>query len=284
LNRKKTALVLEGGGLRGAFTAGVVATLDSLLEKPPDLVFATSAAGPSAAFLATRQTELSIHLWQNRTHGAHLISPMHWLARRPLMDVDKLVDSFRGPRPLNTAALSNSSIEAYLAVTNCQTGGAEHVRLTQENAFALLTATMALPVAYGRVVEINGAPYIDGGVSASIPIEPALERVHDELIVVLTQPLGFRKQAGRSARLTARWAYPKHPALWNAFERRAELYNHALDVVAQLEAAGRASVIRPLAPLPASRMTRNRELILRTIQLGRNSARAWLAARSLETA
>jgi predicted patatin/cPLA2 family phospholipase len=135
---------------------------------------------------------------------------------------------------------------------------------------------MALPLAYGRIVEIYGQSYVDGGLSASIPIQAALDKDVEEILVVLTQPDGYAKRPSRAARLTARVAYPRYPELWPTFEKRASHYNDTVDQIRELEAAGRLTVIRPDSELPASRMTRRRDLILETIQVGRDSARQYL--------
>ncbi len=275
--RNKTALVLEGGGLRGAFSAGVVATLHHRLDIKPDYIFATSSAGPSAAFFATGQTEVAIRLWENRTYASHLISPLHLLKRRPLMDIDKLVDSFRTPTPLAVELLRDSPTRVLISVTNCRTGTAEYVPMTDSNAFDLLTATMALPLAYGRVIRLHGQDYIDGGLRGSIPLEPALELDIKNIIVVLTQPPGYRKKPSRSLKIAGRATYPNYPELWPAFEQRAEAYNRQADQVEALQREGRLHVIQPQTVLPASRMTRDRNRILQTIQAGRNTAKHWLA-------
>ncbi len=277
VTHKKVALVVEGGGLRGAFCAGALAAWDRLAPRRPDAIFATSAGAPSAAYLATGQIDLAIRLWETRTHAHHLVSPMHLFAGRPLMDIEKLVDCFRGRLALAVERFGQSPTKVFIAVTNCTTGTAEFLRLTPDNAFNVLQATMALPLAYGRIVNIHGQPYVDGGVTASIPIERALEREYDHIVVLLTQPAGYRKKRSKFAEALLRTQYGSHPELVRAFQQRSETYNAHLDLVMELEAAGKLSVVRPPEPLPASRMTRDRERILRTIQIGRDCARQWLA-------
>ncbi len=274
---KKVALVVEGGGLRGAFCAGALAAWDRLAPRRPDAIFATSAGAPSAAYLATGQIDLAIRLWETRTHAHHLVSPMHWLTGRPLMDIEKLVDCFRGRLALAVSEFGRSPTKVFIAVTNCRTGTAEYLRLTPDNAFDVLQATMALPLAYGRIVTIHGQPYIDGGVTESIPIERAMEREYDHIVVLLTQPSGYRKKRSKMAEALLRAQYSAYPELMHAFRQRSARYNAHLDLVSELEAKGKVSVIRPPEPLPASRMTRDRERILRTIQIGRDCARRWLA-------
>lgn len=273
--RARVALVVEGGGLRGAFCAGVLAAWDRLAIRP-SAVYATSAGAPSAAYLATGQIDLAIRLWETRTHAHHLVSPMHWLRGRPLMDIDKLVDCFRGRLSLDVAQFGQSPTKVFIAVTNCRTASPDYLRLTPHNAYDVLTATMALPLAYGRIVNIHGQPYIDGGVTDSIPIRRALEKEYDHLVVVLTQPVGYQKRRSKVAEAVLRTQYAAYPELMQAFVSRSERYNADLAMVTELERQGRVSVIRPPERLPASRMTRDRELILRTIQIGRNSVRNWL--------
>lgn len=274
----RLALVVEGGGLRGAFCAGVLAAWDRLAPRRPDCIYATSAGAPSAAYLATGQIDLAIRLWENRTHASHLVSPLHWLEGRPLMDIDKLVDCFRGRLALDVNRFGLSSTKVFIAVTNCRTASADYLRLTPDNALEVLQATMALPLAYGRVVTIHGQPYIDGGVVDSIPLERALERDFDRIVVVLTQPEGYRKRRSRLAEALLRTQYRAYPELIEAFRARSERYNRELERIEALERSGALSVIRPTEPLPASRMTRDRQRILSTIQVGRDSARRWLEA------
>jgi predicted patatin/cPLA2 family phospholipase len=271
-------LVIEGGGLRGAFCAGALEALDRMGYPRPTTVFATSAGAPSAAYLGTGQIQRAVQLWENRTHAHHLVSPWHWVKRRPLMDIDKLVDCFRAPPALDVRRFDDPSQHVFITVTHCATARAMHLRLTAANAFDLLTAGMALPLAYGRTVQLDGDDYVDGGITDSIPIERALEDAPDHVLVVLTRPPGYSKRRSKMAERAFAMQYRRYPALIEAFRRRSERYNSTLRLVEQLEADGRVSVVRPTEPLPASRMTRDRSLILKTIQLGRHAAREWLSA------
>lgn len=274
--KRRIALVVEGGGLRGAFSAGVLGAWDRLSPRPADFVYATSAGAPSAAYLATGQIDLAVRLWENRTHAHHLVSPMHLFRGRPLMDIDRLVAEFQGPHALDLGAIARARTKVFIAVTNCRTGGADYLKLTPDNALQVLRATMALPLAYGQVVTIHGQPYVDGGVVDSIPLERALNQDNTDVIVVLTRPPGYRKSRSKFAEAMVRAQYPNHPALAEAFARRAERYNACLELLPELERQGRISIIQPKEALPASRMTRDRKLIMRTIQIGRDALRDWI--------
>ncbi len=274
-----TVLVLEGGGLRGAFVAGALAEFEAEGLKFSH-IFATSAAAASAAYLVAGQIERALAIWRDRTHGGQLISPRHLLRGRGLMDIEGLVEIFQGELALDVQRLARSGVALRVAVTNCTTGAADHVPATEHNLFQLLKATMALPVVYGRVVRVDGVPYIDGGITDAIPLEAAIGLSPRRIIVVTTRPLGYRKKRpaqllGRVLRLN----YGRFPALWPALNNRWETYNRAIVKLEALERLGRVEVVRPAETLPASRMTRDRGLIIQTLELGRTAARAFLDSR-----
>jgi predicted patatin/cPLA2 family phospholipase len=273
-----TVLVLEGGGLRGAFVAGALAELESSRRLRFSHIFATSAGAASAAYLIAGQIDHALAIWRDRTHGAQLISMRHLLGGRGLMDIGGLVEVFRGELALDTRSLQRSETTLRIAVTNCNTGVADHVAATEANLFELLEATMALPVVYGRVVSVQGVPYIDGGVVDAIPLEPALGMDPSRVIVVATRPLGYRKKSGRWFGGLLRYNYPAFPAVWPALRDRPAIYNRSIAQLEELERRGRVQVIRPAAALPASRLTRDRDRILQTLELGRKAAREFLAA------
>lgn len=269
-----TVLVLEGGGLRGAFVAGALGEL-ARCDLRFSHIFATSAAAASAAYMVAGQIERALEIWRERTHGAQLISPRHLLRGRGLMDIEGLVDVFRGDLSLDAVGVARSSTALRVAVTNCMTGAADHVAATESNVYELLKATMALPIVYGRVVPVEGVPYIDGGVADAIPLEAALALAPARIIVVATRPNGYRKKPSRMSHLL-RYNYTRFPALWPTFANRWEAYNRSIAKLEQLEQLGQVQVIRPTGVLPASRMTRDRGRILETMDLGRDAARAFL--------
>jgi predicted patatin/cPLA2 family phospholipase len=276
-----TVLVLEGGGLRGAFVAGALGELAACEALRFSHIFATSAAAASAAYMVAGQIDRGLAIWRDRTHGDQLISARHLLRGRRLMDIEGLIEVFRGELSLDAARVELSTTALRVAVTNCNTGAADHVTATRANVYELLEATMALPVVYGRVVAVGGVPYIDGGVADAIPLEAALALAPARVIVVTTRPSGYRKKPSRFGQLL-RFNYPRFPALWPTFANRWEHYNRVVDKLEALEKLGSVRVIRPLGTLPAARMTRDRGRILETLSLGQSAARHFLAREGLD--
>jgi predicted patatin/cPLA2 family phospholipase len=275
-----TVLVVEGGGLRGAFVAGALAELEAQCSLKFDHIFATSAGAASAAYVVAGQCQMALRIWRERTHGGQLLSPLHLFRGRRLMDIRGLVDVFRNDIVLDPLRVASSSTALSIAVTNCLTGAAEHVLATRENVFDLLEATMALPLVYGRVVEVQGVPYIDGGIADAIPLDPALKLNPARVIVISTRPFGYRKTRVRVAGNWLRFHYRAFPGLWPALRNRWETYNRCIMKVEALERLGKVAVIRPSEPLPASRLTRDRERIVQTLELGHEAARRFLQVAS----
>jgi predicted patatin/cPLA2 family phospholipase len=274
--RGTRALLVEGGGLRGAFGAGVLAELAKPGGPNFDDVLAVSSGAPTAAYMIAGQIEDGLRIWEDHTHGTQLVSPFNWLRASPLMDIDGLVDVFERVVPLRASRLGDAATRFWIVVTNCHTGRAEYVRVTPENALGLLKATMAIPIAYGKIVTVGGVPYIDGGVADAVPVRRAVSLERDVTVAVLTRPRGHRRRRARAVAYVMGRTYGRYPALAATLSSRWKTSNDSLDLVDDLEARGAISVIRPAGPLAAGRLSTRREHILATIQAGREAARAWL--------
>jgi predicted patatin/cPLA2 family phospholipase len=273
--RQTATLLVEGGGFRGAFGAGVLAELHAASVRFDEVV-AVSAGAPTAVYLCAGQMDDAVRIWEHHTHGAQLVSPANLLRGAPLMDIDRLIHVFERVIPLDTRSFSASSARCWIVVTNCHTGRPEHIRATPENVLGLVRATMALPVVYGKVVTVGGVPYVDGGVTDAVPVRRAVALGRDKTVLVLTQPQGYRRSPNRLVSGLIAQMYPFYPALRRAIVRRWRDLNEALDRVDALEREGAISVIRPSRPLPASRLTTRRDDILATLAAGREAAQAWL--------
>lgn len=272
-------LVLEGGGLRGAFVAGVMGELTRLGVPRFDDVVAVSSSAPTAAYYATDQVASALEIWREYTHSSQLVAPRNLLRGRPLLDLDRLVNVFRRVVPLSAAALATSPTRLWIGVTDCATGAARYPRAAPESVFDLLRASMALPIAYGRVVRLADGHAIDGGVAAPIALPHALSLAPSRLVVVLTRPAGQRRRPSWLRDQLIAWSYPRHPGARHAMRTHAARTTLIARRLDDLAARGELDVIRPDAPLPASRLARDRAAIHATIACGEHAARRWVAAR-----
>lgn len=254
---KDFGLVLEGGGMRGVFTSGV---LDALMQH--DIHF-PYIVGVSAGAC----NGLSYASWQpGRAHFSNIdlfrtydyLSLKHLIRQGSIFDADLLYD--RLPRdiyPYNYEAYFKSNILYEQVVTNCITGRAEYLSEHSGNSQRLLDichASSSLPYV-SKIVYVDNTPYLDGGIVDSIPVKHAFSRGYEKLLVVLTRNKGYRK-TGKDYKIP-RFIYGGYPRLRVCLSRRNRVYNKQLEYVEQLEDEGKIHVIRPQEPLQVDRLEKD---------------------------
>lgn len=169
--------------------------------------------------------------------------------------------------PFDYNAFFSSPTNFFAGTTDVETGkpvfwGKENI---DEN-LAVIKASCALPV-MATMVPIQGRPYLDGGVSAPIPFQKALDDGCEHLIIVLTQPRGYQKQPQSMRGIYRAW-YRKYPALVQAINNRHLVYNNSLVKIAQLEKEGLATIIAPDAPLTADRFGKDKDALIDSYNIG----------------
>jgi predicted patatin/cPLA2 family phospholipase len=267
-------IVIEGGGLRGAFAVGALDELDRVLPVRPAHVFATSSGAPNAAYYATGQIADGVRIWEQHTHGSQLLDFGNLLRPAPVMKIDELVAVFRDQIKLQAARLTDERPSVHISLTEVESGQNHVLRATPDNVFALLTAAMAIPVAYGKVVPVEQGLYIDGGFGAPVAIREALALGLDGIVVVLTKPRGHRRKPNAFAEWLQCSSYAAYPHARTAIRAKWRNYNATMELIDAHEQAGKLVVIRPAAELPASRLSRSQARILASIELGRSAVRA----------
>ena len=273
----KLSLVIEGGGLRGSFAAGALAELERLLPVRPTGVFATSSGAPNAAYFTTGQIEEGVRIWRERTHSAQLVDYRNLLRSAHIMKIEELVKVFRDEIRLDAAQLERTDTQLHISLTDVHTGAGALMRATRDNVFELLTAAMAIPIAYGETVALERGRYIDGGFRAPVAIREALAQAPDKLLVVLTKPRGHR----RKHRPLSEWlqcrSYIDFPGACEAIRSKWHSYNATMELIDELEGAGRILTIRPPGELPVGRLSRSKGRIHAAIELGRGTVRGMRA-------
>ncbi len=192
----KTALIIGGGGVRGAFGAGVGLGLEQAgLRSAFDVVIGVSAGAADLAYFLARQIEIGSTLWYDDCANRRFIN----LARLTrVLDMDYAADHLmRVVKPLDQDAVRASRSNFYIGVTNAQTGEGE--LLDAKDGIDIVTAihaSTALPVVYNRTVNINGVEYGDGSIGIGIPIEAALQKGCTDILVVLNDVV--KEKVGRA--------------------------------------------------------------------------------------
>ena len=274
--RRKTALIVEGGAMRGAWAAGVLGFLHERGRCQYDLVYAASSGALSAAYFVAGMWQPGLAIWHEL--ACKVVRKTNFLRRKPIIDLAYLVDHvFRKHVPLSVEALQGAPTRFFIVLTDCHTGKPVYFHARDERVFAALRATASMPLATRGFDYVDGHPYADGGVSDPIPIQRAIQDGATDITVVLTHNRTFRLKA--MPRWLGHFAYPDFPRVAVAWTARQYLvYNAALDLMKQPPPGIRLLVFRPLRPLPVGPFTTAQKRINAALASGHDEALAQLAA------
>lgn len=268
----KKALVLEGGGMRGVYTAGV---LDLFLEKDIDMKY---CIGVSAGATQT-VSYLSKQYKRNYRVNIDYIRDKRYLSFRNLMKtgsifgMDMLFDIIPNKLdPFDYKEFKEHDATLVVGVTNCETGRPEYYNLNDlDNGFDALRATISLPLV-APIVEYEGKKLLDGGITDPIPIKKSIEDGNEKHVIVLTQHKGYTKGKNKALSFIRR-KYKRFPKLIEALEKRHEVYNETLELLDKLEKEGKCFIIRPSEPLNIGRLERNTEKLNNAYEQGYDDAK-----------
>ena len=237
-------LVLEGGGMRGLYTAGV---LDLFLDRGIvfDYVIGVSAGACNAVSYLTGQRGRNYRVNIDYINDKRYMSAGNFLKDGSLFSEEMMFHTIpKELLPFDYEAFRQSKVPFVACCTSCLTGKPVYHRVTDLKAdYKPVLASMSLPLV-SKMVPYHGDLLLDGGMSDPIPAEKALKDGCDRLIVVLTREKGYRK-APESTLNLAKVLYRKYPKLVNAIAQRHNVYNAQLDLCRKLEDEGRAILINP---------------------------------------
>lgn len=254
MNAVKTALVVEGGGLRGAFPVGVLQVLLARFGADAfDGIFAVSSGVfASTFFLAGQGAEMEA-IWRDRVCGNQLVDHRNWLTREPVLRLDYLIDLFKGPARLDLDRVMSSRPYLEYVLSDYDTRTPVYVDAKRPDIFDLMRASSALPRVYPLPVTIGGRHFYDGGQTDPIPVQRAIEFGASHIVVVRTRPAG----------------YVKKPAMpWSARTPLQNRYNETVKLIAH-PPAGRAIVSFNPVKMFVGRLTRDRQRITAAIDHGK---------------
>jgi predicted patatin/cPLA2 family phospholipase len=268
--RRTTALIVEGGAMRGAWAAGVLAFLYKQGRRQYDLVYAASSGACSAAYFVAGMWEPGLTIWRQLASKA--VRKTNFLRRKPIIDLAYLVDHvFRQRVPLSVEALEKAATRFSIVLTDCHDGEPVYFHARDERVFAALRATASMPLATRGFDYVDGRPFADGGLCDPIPIRRALQDGATDITVVLTHKLDLRLRP--LPRWLGKLAYPDFPEVARAWTtRQCVNYNAALDLMKQPPAGVRILVFRPLRPLPVGPFTIAQKRIDAALDLGHDEA------------
>ena len=267
-----TGLILEGGGMRGVYTAGV---LDFFMEK--DLYFkdcyAVSAGACHAISYFSKQRGRSIKVNLDYLHDKRYCSVNSLIKTGDMFGVDMIYNIIPNKLVLFDYDTYNKfDGNFYSVVTNCETGEAEYLRINDARKdIDAVRASSSLPL-WSRIVEINGKKYLDGGIWDSIPIRKSIEDGHEKNVVVLTRDKSYRKEKSKLLPVF-KIKYKKYPKFLKAVENRYRVYNETLDFIDEEKKKNKAFVIQPKYHVSIGRLEKDKEKLRALYKQGYNDAR-----------
>ena len=240
----KTALVLEGGGLRGVFSAGVI---DCFLDNDIsfDYVIGVSAGACNAMAMLGKQKR---YFWsiintvsgRNSFYGVSQMVESH-----RIVNLDKIFYEYTEQFNFDFETLLNNPAQWEMVVSNIGTGKAEYLTTRDLDRLRVIgKASCSLPIITDPV-EIDGQFYLDGGITDSIPIEHVLEKEFDRIVVVLTRKKGNFSTTNEATKAIIRRIYSAYPNLIKAMYDRGDLYKREVAICEKLEEEGKVILIRP---------------------------------------
>lgn len=254
---RNTGLVLEGGGMRGVFTSGV---LDAFMKHDLyfDYVVAVSAGACNGLSYMSRQPRRARISNIDMLAKYDYIGFRHLITQGSILDPDLLYDRFPNELiPYDYDTYFSTGAQFEMVVTNCITGRAEYLSEMSGNirrVIDIVRASSSLPYV-SKIVDVDGQPYLDGGIADSIPVKRAMDMGHRTNVVVLTRNRGYRNTS-KDVKIP-KFIYRKYPRLRLLLSKRIEAYNAQLEMIEHLEAEGSICCIRPERPMEVGRMEKD---------------------------
>ena len=268
----RTGLVLEGGGLRGIFTAGV---LDFFLEKNiefDDCIGVSAGACHACSYLA-KQHKRAFNVSVDYLNDKRYCTLYSLIKTGDLFDVNLVYNEIPNKlNPIDNETFKKNKTKFQAVITNCETGEAEYPEVKDFDTDTIyVRASSSLPL-LSRLVEINGNVYLDGGVSDPIPIKKSIENGNTKNIVVLTRNKDYRKKQSQLGKII-KIRYKKFPKFVELMNTRFSRYNEILDYIDKLEEKGEIFVIRPEVELTLGRIEKNRKKLFEVYKIGYETAK-----------
>lgn len=267
----KTGLLLEGGAMRGLYTAGV---LDIFMENniKIDGIVGVSAGALFGMNYKSKQIGRVLRYNKKYAGNRNYMGFYSFLTTGNIMNEDfcfkRIVNELD---PIDYETFKKTNVEFYAVVTNIETGKAEYIKLDDlkdRNNLEILRASGSMPFVSKPVI-VNNKKYLDGGIADSIPIDKIMSMGFDRVIVVLTRPISYRKK--KTNQTFPKIYYRKYPKFAETINNRYEKYNEELEKISELEKKEKIFVIRPSKLVKIKRIEKNSDKLQEMYDLGKEN-------------
>lgn len=262
----KTALILEGGAMRGLYSAGVI---DVFMRNniSVDVIYGVSAGALFGLNYKSRQIGRAIRYNLKYANEKNYMGLYSLITTGDVMNKDfcfnKLVYELD---KLDFETYKNNPVEFYAVVTNLETGKPEYIKIDDaEKDLEYFRASGSMPFV-SKPVDINGNLYLDGAVADAIPFRKVLEENYEKIIVVLTRPLGFNRK--EKSHLPYKFFYRNFPNFVETAKNSCTRYNETMDLIEKYESENKIIVLRPSELIKMQRVEKDTKKLQAIYDLG----------------
>ncbi|WP_048602073.1 patatin-like phospholipase family protein [Rubeoparvulum massiliense] len=260
---RQVGLVLEGGGMRGLYTAGV---LDLFMDKDlylPYVIGVSAGACQGVSYVAhQRGRNYQVNVGYIDRPG--YVSYTNLFKGKELFDMDFIFNTVpKELSPLDGDALLKSKQRFLIGTTDCELASPIYWELNNpdhigsyEDLITVIRASSSLPFV-SKAVTYQGKLLLDGGICDPIPVRKALKDGNEKVVCILTRDQTYRKKPSRFSKMAKHFIKDEYKALLPIMKTRYQQYNETYDFIEDLEREGKAFVIRPKQPVEVSRTERN---------------------------
>lgn len=264
---RHSGLVLEGGGMRGVFTCGV---LDAFMDRGVRFPYTIGVSAGACNGLSYMSAQRGRAKYSNidLLEKYRYISFKHLILKGNIMDFDLLFNKFPNQIiPYDYAAYAQCGERFEMVTTSCRTGRACYYeeKHDAQRIIDIVKASSSLPFV-SPISYVDGEPMLDGGIADSIPLLRARAEGYDNNLVVLTRNFGYRKPSRET--IVPPFFYRRYPQLLQTVKSRNRVYNEQIAYVEQQESEGRLTVLRPIQPIEVGRMERDTRKLLKLYDQG----------------
>lgn len=270
------ALVVEGGAMRGIFSAGVLDHFLDVNYTNFDFCLGVSAGSTSLTSWLSHQKKRTYTVITDYSCRPEFISFKRFIKGGHWLDLDWLWRITIDEIPIDNSTLFAQNIPFYVVTTNINTGKAHYIQATPDNIVELLKASCSVPLAYRNFPIIEEQSMTDGGVADSIPVEKAYQMGAKEITVILSRPLGYVKKASKAPWLTRKFL-SQYPQLAEAALQRANIYNRTITFINNPPSDCIIHVIAPPENFPVGRLTKDHQKLDIGYQMGIDQSKNWLS-------
>ncbi|MEK9712226.1 MAG: patatin family protein [Thalassolituus sp.] len=273
----ETALIVEGGAMRGIYSAGV---LDEFIRAdfyPFDWVFGVSAGASNAAAYLGKKHGRNYRVITDYCRRPEFKSLRRFLAGGHLIDIDWLWDITEKELDIGLEEIDQKKGRFLVVVTDANSGEAHYIAPEKHELFQAIKCSAAMPLAFRGRVSLHDRDWLDGGVADSLPVEEAYRRGARKIVVIRSNPASYRKQAYRFRTL-----FPlllrKHPQAARRLQHRHTDYNRALDFIRQPPPDCEVIELCPPEAFSAGQFTTDLDILNEAYQMGKDDGLRLIAS------